>query len=301
MKNKGIYLVLTTAFISGLAVFLNKFAVTFWSDSSVFTTAKNLIVAVLLTSLIILMKKFYELKTLSPKDWWRLIVIGFIGGSVPFLLFFKGLTMASATNAAFIHKTLFIWVALLAVPFLKEKISKLQIFSLGLLVFGTYLFAGPLKIKFGSGEFLVFLAVIFWAVENIIAKITLRNVSPLTTAWGRMFFGSIFLIIYLGFSGELGQIFVFSGEKINWLLLSSAILFGYVITWYTALKSLPATVSTAILVIAAPITALLDSIFVTHYLKPTILISGLIIVLGITLIIRIYERTHSFLQIRLSS
>jgi len=301
MKNKGIYFVLTTAFISGLAVFLNKFAVTFWSNSSVFTTAKNLIVAVLLTSLIILMKKLYELKTLSIKDWWRLIVIGFIGGSVPFLLFFKGLTMASATNAAFIHKTLFIWVALLAIPFLKEKISKLQIFALGLLVFGTYLFAGPLKIKFGSGEFLVFLATIFWAAENIIAKITLRNVSPLTTAWGRMFFGSIFLIIYLGFSGELGQIFVFSGEKINWLLLSSAILFGYVITWYTALKSLPATITTAILVIAAPITALLDSIFVTHYLKPTILISGLIIVLGITLIIRIYERTHSFLQIRLSS
>ena len=300
MKNKGIYLVLTTAFISGLAVFLNKFAVTFWSNSSVFTTAKNLIVAVLLTSLIILMKKFYELKTLSLKDWWRLIVIGFIGGSVPFLLFFKGLTMASATNAAFIHKTLFIWVALLAIPFLKEKISKLQIFALGLLVFGTYLFAGPLKIKFGSGEFLVFLATIFWAVENIIAKITLRNVSPLTTAWGRMFFGSIFLLIYLVFSSGLSQIFVPLGG-IGWLLLSSAILFGYVITWYTALKSLPATVSTAILVIAAPITALLDSIFVTHYLKPTILISGLIIVLGITLIIRIYERTHSVLQIRLSS
>ncbi len=300
MNKKGVYFAIGAALISGFAVFLNKFAVTFWSNSSVFTTAKNLVVVILLTSLLILVKKLQELKNLSKKDWLRLVAIGFIGGSIPFLLFFKGLTMASATNAAFIHKTLFIWVALLAIPFLKEKLSKLQIFSLGLLVIGTYLFAGSLKLKFGYGEFLILLATLLWAAENIIAKITLRNVSSLTTAWGRMFFGSIFLMIYLGFSGELGQIFVpLSG--ISWLLLSSVILFGYVITWYAALKSLPATVASAILVIAAPITALLDSVFVTHRLKPTILISCLIIALGTILIIRIYERAYSVLQIRLSS
>ena len=300
MKNKGIYLVLLTALISGVAVFLNKFAVVFWSNSSVFTTAKNLIVTMLLVCLVIFVGKLPELKNLSKKDWLRLVAIGFIGGSVPFLLFFKGLTLTSATNAAFIHKTLFIWVALLAVPFLKEKLSKLQIFSLGLLVVGTYLFAGSLKLKFGYGEFLILLATLLWAAENIVAKIALRNVSSLTTAWGRMFFGSIFLMIYLGFSGGLGKIFV-PPEGISWLALSSVILFGYVITWYAALKSLPATVASAILVIAAPITALLDSVFVTHRLKPTILISCLIIALGTILIIRIYERAYSVLQIRLSS
>ncbi len=121
-NNKGIYFALATAFISGLAVFLNKFAVGFWTNSSVFTTAKNLVVAILLTSLILLVKKLPELKKLSKKDWRQLIIIGFIGGSIPFLLFFKGLTLTSATGAAFIHKTLFIWVAVLAIPILKEKI-----------------------------------------------------------------------------------------------------------------------------------------------------------------------------------
>jgi len=300
MNKKGVYFALATALISGLAVFLNKFAVGFWFNSSVFTTAKNLVVAILLTCLIVFLKKFPEIKDLSKKAWLQLAVIGFIGGSVPFLLFFKGLTMASATNAAFIHKTLFIWVALLAIIFLKEKLSKLQILALGFLVFGTYLISGPIKLHLGYGEFLILLATLFWAIENMIAKIALKNIAPLLVAWGRMFFGSIFLLIYLFFSGGLSQIFVpLSG--IGWLILSGVILFGYVITWYTALKSLPATVATAILVIAAPLTALLDSIFVTHYLKPAILISGLIIVLGIILIIRIYERTCSVLQIRLSS
>jgi uncharacterized membrane protein len=65
MKNKGIYFALITAFISGLAVFLNKFAVAFWFNSSVFTTAKNLVVVILLTSLVVLGKRFSEIKKLS--------------------------------------------------------------------------------------------------------------------------------------------------------------------------------------------------------------------------------------------
>ena len=50
-------------------------------------------------------------------------MIGVIGGSVPFILFFNGLAMASAPSAAFIHKTLFVWVVLLAVPFLGERLG----------------------------------------------------------------------------------------------------------------------------------------------------------------------------------
>ena len=301
MKNKGIYFALITAFISGVSVFLNKFAVTFWSNSSVFTTAKNLVVVILLTSLVILGKKFLELKNLSKKDWLRLVAIGFIGGSVPFLLFFKGLTMASATNAAFIHKTLFIWIAILAVPILKEKLSKIQIAGFGILILGTFLFVGPIKLKFGLGELLMFLAVIFWSVENIIAKITLRKISPIITAWGRMFFGSGFLLGYLYFAGELEQLFVFTPQKIGWLVFLGILLFGYVVTWYSSLKYAPVTVVSAVLTVGAPITALLDALFVSHQIKPSVVLSGLIIATGIILIIRFYERAHSVLQIRLSS
>ena len=45
-----------------------------------------------------------------------------IGGSVPFVLFFEGLARATATQAAFIQKTLVVWVALLAVPLLRERL-----------------------------------------------------------------------------------------------------------------------------------------------------------------------------------
>lgn len=295
-NNKGVYLALFTAIISGFAVFLNKFAVDFWTNSSVFTTAKNLIVAILLTSLILLVKKLPELKKLSKKDWGRLVIIGFIGGSIPFLLFFKGLTIASATTAAFIHKTLFIWVAIFAVPILKEKISKLQIAALGLLIIGTYLLSMPIKIQFGYGEFLILLATLFWAIENIIAKIALRNISPFIIAWGRMFFGSIFLLIYLAFAGGIEQLFVFSATKFGWLMLSGIILFGYVTTWYSALKSAPATVVSSVLVIAAPITALLNSVFITHQIKISAVLPILLISIGVILIGQIFQKNGSLLK-----
>lgn len=297
-KNKGVYFALVTAFISGLAVFFNKFAIGFWSNSSIFTTAKNLIVVLFLTSIIIFIKKFPDLKKLSRKDWAKLILIGFIGGSIPFLLFFKGLSITNAGSAAFIHKTLFIWIALMAIPILKEKISGLQVVSLIFLATGAYLLSSPFEIKFGYGEFLILSATLLWAIENIIAKIALKKLSSLTVAWGRMFFGSIFLIIYLAFAGGIEQLFVFSGVKFGWLIFSGLILFSYVLTWYTALKSAPATVVSSILVIAAPITAILNSIFVTHKFNLSIIIPLLLITIGVILMSQISERIVYFLKNR---
>ncbi len=294
--HKGIYLAFLTAVISGFAVFLNKFAIGVWSNSSVFTTAKNLIAAAFLISLIFLLKKLPELKTLSKKQWILLAAIGLIGGSIPFLLFFKGLTLTSAASAAFIHKTLFIWVALMALPLLKEKISSLHFLALGIILAGAYLLKPLVNFRFGYGEFLILSATFIWAIENIIAKLALRNISALTVGSARMFFGSVFLLFYLFFTGGLGQLFIFSGAKTGWLLISGAILFGYVFTWYSALKFAPATAVSAILVVAAPITLLLDSIFITRRFAALPLIPIIMITVGAIFFAGLLSKFKFFLR-----
>lgn len=286
---KGAYLALATAFISGFAVFFNKFSISFWDNSSVFTTAKNLVTVLLLVSLILFLKKIPELKKLSKKQWAQLVLIGFIGGSIPFLLFFKGLSLTAAANAAFIHKTLFIWVALMAVPFLKEKISGLQFLALGILFAGVYLFVSPKQFHFGYGEVLALLATFFWAVENVIAKKVLRNILPLILAWGRMFFGSIFLLIYLLYTGNFGALFSgVSFESLAWLFLSGFVLLGYVTTWYSALKYASATVVSSVLVLGAPITAVLNSLFITHQFNQEFL-PIILIILGVLLFTKLLQ------------
>ena len=168
------------------------------------------------------------LKKISRNDWLKLAAIGLIGGSVPFLLFFQGLSMTSAVSASFIHKTLFIWAAIIAWPVLKEKIGRLQLVALALLLFGTFIFAPLKNFSFGSAEILILIATILWALENVIAKITLRNLDALTVAWGRMFFGSLLLIIFLLFIGNSSDLLVMDLPQFGWIALSAVLLFGYV-------------------------------------------------------------------------
>jgi drug/metabolite transporter (DMT)-like permease len=186
-----------------------------------------------------------------------------IGGSIPFLLFFKGLSLTSATSAAFIHKTLFIWVSLLAVWFLKEKIGKLQYLALGLLFLGNITMLGFKFMNFGWAELFVLMATLMWAVEFIIAKKVLANVPGEIVAWARMFFGALILLAYLLITGQAHYLVELNINQWYWLAISSILLLGYVFTWYKAMQYLPAVTVTSILVLASPITTCLD-IIATH-------------------------------------
>ena len=69
-----------------------------------------------------------------PERIAGLAAVAVVGGSVPFLLFFESLARASSIQAAFIHKTLVVWVTLLAVPLLSKRIGPAHVATIGLLV-----------------------------------------------------------------------------------------------------------------------------------------------------------------------
>jgi drug/metabolite transporter (DMT)-like permease len=259
---KGIYFALATAIISGFSVYINKFAVMQMKDPFVFTTVKNVAVALMLFALLTAPRALPELKRLSGRQWLWLGVIGAVGGSVPFLLFFKGLTMANAATAGFIHKTLFIWVALLAVPFLGERLTKVHVAALATLIGGNILLLGlPSSWAMGSGELLVFIATILWAVEAVIARRVMRNVSTSVAAFGRMFFGALVMLGYLGGTGKLTATFALNSQQVFWVAVTAAFLFGYVTCYYAGLKYAPASVVASVLVLGSVITSLLYAIF----------------------------------------
>jgi drug/metabolite transporter (DMT)-like permease len=275
---KGILLALATAFISGAANYINKFSVKM-INPYVFNGLKNVMVAVFLFSLILLFGQWRNLKNLKKKDWLVLVLIGLIGGSIPFLLFFKGLSLTSAVKGSFIHKTMFLYVAVLAIIFLKEKLNFRLFFGIIALLFGTALIIRITPQALNFGDLLVFLAVILWSVEQVISKQILKKLSSLTVAWARMFFGSIFILIFLIATNQFQLFYTLSVKQINWTLLTVVLLLFYLLTWYPALKRLPASVATSILALGAPATALLSLIFDQKLLTPLEL-TGLILVLA---------------------
>jgi drug/metabolite transporter (DMT)-like permease len=256
----GILLAIGTALISGVAVFLNSYAVKALPDPALFTTLKNSAAALALFVIAIpIVRQRGATFRVARRDAAWLTAIAVVGGSVAFLLFFTGLSLASAPSAAFIHKTLFIWVALLAVPFLGEKLGWLQIGALGVLLASQLLIVPPTGVSWGVGETLIAAATMLWAVEVILAKRLVGRVDPLVVGVGRLGIGLVVLFGYLALTGKFASIATLDGAQWTWVALTGFLLAGYVGTWFSALSFAPATVVTSVLVLAAPITALLDA------------------------------------------
>ena len=273
------------AIISGANNFLTKIAVTAVKNPVFFTTLKNAIVAVFLIGFIILLKKWPEIKSLTKKQTLKLLAIGVIGGSIPFALYFIGLSRTSALNASLIHKTLFLWVALLAFPILKERMAWPQWLGIGAIFAANLVVGGFSGFKYNSGELMILGATILWAIENIIAKKALRDLSSWTVVAARMTLGSLILGAVVFWQGNIGILSGLNPEQWSWTILTSALLLGYVLTWYTALKFAPATYVATLLVPATLITNILSAIFITKAFTGLQFLSGLLFVSGSALVI----------------
>ncbi len=264
----GIALALVTAGISGFAVFLNGYAVKRFDDASAYTTAKNGVAALILL-LLALPTLRSPVQTGRPaprprsrRDWFGLILVGIIGGSVPFVLFFEGLARASSTEAAFIHKTLVVWVALLAVPLLHERFTWLHGAAIALLVLGQAVLVGEAgTIAVGQGEVMIFAATLLWSVEVVLVKYLLRLLAAPTLAAARLGIGTLLLVGFVLLSGRTGEITGYGASQWGWVLLTGIVLSAYVATWYAALARAQAIDVTAVLVLAAIVTALLNAGF----------------------------------------
>jgi len=256
---KGVILSFITAVISGCSIFANALFVS-KTDPLIFSFVRNAAVAIIATALLLAVGQIKSLTLLTKRQWGLLVAIGAVGGGIPFALFFMGLSKIGAVNGNIIQKTLFLWVAVLALPFLHEKLSKVQVIAYASLFIGLFVFGGTAHVAWKSGTWFVLGATVLWAIENVIAKVTLKTVHPTVVCWGRMVFGLPFLAVATIATGKLGLLAAPSSYAVTPLIVSSAFLTIYMLTWYNALSLAPATLVSSILVFAPVVTALLGQI-----------------------------------------
>jgi len=263
VRATGIALAFVTALVSGVSIYVNGRAVKHFGDATVYTTAKNAVAGVLLVALALALAARRPREAAGPplgrRRWVALFAVAVIGGSVPFVLFFEGLARAEATQAAFIQKTLVVWVALLAVPLLGERIRGPHVLAIALLVAGQAWLAGHLgHVAFGVGEAMILAATLLWSVEVILVKKLLGPaLSPSTLAAARMGLGTGLLLAWLAVTGKFGELTGLTAEQWRWVLLTGLLLTAYVATWYAALARAQAVDVTAVLVFGAVVTAVL--------------------------------------------
>jgi drug/metabolite transporter (DMT)-like permease len=281
----GIVLAVGAALISGLAVYLNAFAVKQLPDAAVYTTLKNGVAAAILVVGAVAIGGRQDLRAMDRRRWASVLVVAIVGGSVPFVLFFTGLAAASAPSAAFIQKTLFVWVALLAVPFLGETLGFATLAALFVMVVGQALVLPPQGIVWGRGETLILAATVLWALETILARRLLASLPGHVLGALRMGLGLVILIGYLLVADKIEAVGRLSAAQWAWAILTGTILAGYVATWYGALKRAPASVVTSVLVLGAVVTGGLTTLTGANAPSPAVITGYLLIVAAAVLII----------------
>lgn len=281
---KGFKWAFLTALISGVAVFANGLVVK-GIDPIVHTTIKNAAVGVLIIGVLLGAQQWQSIRKLSKKQWLYLLAIGLIGGSVAFALFFTGLKQTGAVEGAMIHKTLVFWIALLAIPLLGERVSRKMVAGIALLYFSNFFVGFRGFSSLGIYHLMILGATMLWAVENIIAKVALKDLHPNVVVAGRMVIGSVVLMGIMLITGKGPLVSQLTGQQ--WLMLMGValLLFGYVMSWYRALKLAPATQVASILVGATVITNLLRTVFVTQEISVNMLAQSVSIVAGIFLVV----------------
>ncbi len=141
------------------------------------------ILATLLVWAIVLWKRAWF--TIPKKDWLPLLIIGLIGNLLYQWLFIVGIDLTLSANAAVMLGTIPIWIAIFSHFFTDEQMTPVKFLgvSLAFTGVGAIILGGENPISFASdtftGDIIIILAAITWAVYTIRSKNFLQNYTPL--------------------------------------------------------------------------------------------------------------------------
>ncbi|MGA8535773.1 MAG: EamA family transporter [Thermoplasmata archaeon] len=255
----GLLLVLATAVISGVSTFVNSYALV-GTSSDAFVTVRNLAVALLIAPVALVATRRSP-ERLRPVDYGGLALVGLIGGAIPFLLFFHGLALATATGgaatASFLYRTLFLMATVFGLVFLHERFQARVFVGAALLLGGNLLLLSLLSPLWTPGTLYVFAATVLWAAEYTVSKKLLGSLRSSTVGFGRMGFGAVFLLGYLALTSQYGAVAAMTGTQWEWVAVSATLLTAFVLTWYAGLQRTDLSVATSVLVLGFPVTFVL--------------------------------------------
>ena len=282
----GTLLVFLTALISGFSIFANKIFVA-TIDPLAFTAIRAIAIGAIFF-ILSLSYNHWRIKKFSTVSWKYLLSIGIIGGGIAFWLFFSGLQLTTSSRAGFIHKTLPIYVTILAFVFLKEKITKKQLFALGISIVGLivllYSTITPSQLWSNPqlGDLLILGATILWGVENVLArKAMINGENNFVVSFSRMFIGGLFLAGVILILGKASLFLALNSTQWLYILISTLILFGYVLTYYWGIKCINVSKGASILIISPVITLVLGVIFLGEPAPLMQVIGSVIILIGV--------------------
>ena len=134
---------------------------------------------------------------------------------------------------------------------------------------------------------MVISATILWAVENTLAKHAMNNKeSNFVVTFARMFFGSIFLFSIIIILGKIDLLFSLQTAQIRNIIISTGILFCYVLFWYSSIKYINVSKASVILLLAPVISLILGYYWLDEIVTNVQIVGSILILIGSYFIVK---------------
>ncbi|GAB4486576.1 MAG: DMT family transporter [Anaerolineales bacterium] len=231
----------------------------------------------------------------SRAEWGYFALVGFIGVTFHQWLQATGLQTAAATTTAWIVATIPVFTALLGWLFLKERLTFLRVFGIGLAGLGVLLIVSKGNLsalaagKFGTpGDFLILISAVNWAVFSILSRRGLEQHPAARMMFYVMLFGWLFAGLWLfGFGPGLGEVAHFTRNGWGNVLVLGIFGSGLAyIAWYDALKAIPASQLGAFIYVEPLVTMVLATFLLGEAITIVSILGGAATIVGVYLVNR---------------
>jgi drug/metabolite transporter (DMT)-like permease len=180
------------------------------------------------------------------RDWWRLVVVGFLSITAYNLFSAFAQLSATTTRSAVLSYTMPIWAVIFARIVLGERVDLRRGLGLALGIAGLVSLGWPILAagQFSIGLLYALMSGVFWAAGSVVLKRFPIDAGPLTIAWWQLLLAlPVTVVGMLVFEG-LPELRPLQTATI-WAFIYHAILAQAVATavWFTILEGLPTGVA----------------------------------------------------------
>jgi drug/metabolite transporter (DMT)-like permease len=239
------------------------------------------------------LKKIHRL----PKKHLALLAsIAILSSVIAPLLLFTGLKDTTATNSVILGRLEAVFVGIISFIWLKERISRHQVFGIVLMFIGVILIVTQnfqTSLTANPGDLYIIASGLVWACSVCIFKKNIHHVSPELVVLIRNGVGAIFLffIIPLLFPISHDYTQLLNKEILIPILIFSlfVIVFGQIM-WYKTLELIPATIASSTSLLAPLIGVALAVVILGESLYFHHLTGGVAILIGLCLTVLHHQK-----------
>jgi drug/metabolite transporter (DMT)-like permease len=196
---------------------------------------------------------------LRPDAWGRLAVIGALGTSLAFLLFFAGTHRTGAIEAALCLQSEPAYSLVLSWLALGHKPTPRRLVATGMLLFGIALAVGIQGFRASAGVWFLLATPLCWQLSHLIVLRGLPGTPPLVLTGARYIWGGALLALYWLAQQGIGRLPPAQELKqiVPTLALQGVVL-SYLgtVLWYQSIARLDLGRATAIVVPSIPVLSL---------------------------------------------